>query len=303
MTPAIRKRLIQIGFLALLPANVLIACRFSAQQPASPTPALQEEAVYHDIVYLDAPDADPNLNALDTYVPAGASSAPVLVFVHGGGWTQGDKSGVDSKPEAFNAAGYVFVSVNYRLSPAVMHPIHVQDVAAAIAWVYNNIASYGGDPQQIFLLGHSAGAQIVALVATDERRLQAHGLDLSVIKGVVPLDGAGYDIPTRINSPTRGVEELYETAFGTDPAVWIDASPLYHVAAGKNIPPFLLIYAGAREEAQTQAEALAAALGDAGATAELFHAPDKNHMTVNRDLAVGDYVFERMIEFYAGLQK
>ncbi|MBU4225226.1 MAG: alpha/beta hydrolase, partial [Chloroflexi bacterium] len=152
-------------------------------------------------------------------------------------------------------------------------------------------------------LGHSAGAHLVALVATDELRLQAYGLDLSIIKGVIPLDGAGYDIPNRIDSPFRGVEETYEQAFGNDPQVWADASPLYHVEAGKSIPPFLLIYAGAREEAQTQAEALAQALQNAGVSAELFHAPDKNHLTVNRDLAEGDYVFEKMIEFFASLQE
>jgi len=297
-----RKRLFSISFPILILAMLLISCRFSTRQQVDSTPAPQGQAVYRDIVYLDAPDADPKLNALDIYLPVGASNAPVLVFVHGGGWTQGDKSAVDSKPEAFNASGYVFVSINYRLAPAVQHPVYVQDVAAAIAWAYNHIASYGGNPQQIFLLGHSAGAQLVALAATDETRLQAYGLDLSVIKGVVPLDGAGYDIPTRINSPNRGVEEAYEEAFGTDPAVWADASPLYHVAAGKNIPPFLLIYAGTREEARTQAEALAAALEEAGVNAVLFHVPEKNHMTVNRGLAEGDYVFEKIVDFFASLK-
>jgi len=301
MTPALRKRLILISNIILIPAFGILACRFSAPRTAEPTLTAQQAAIYRDIVYLEDPDADAKLNALDVYVPAGASNAPVLVYVHGGGWTTGDKSEVGSKAQAFNDAGYVFVSVNYRLSPAVMHPVHVQDVAAAIAWVYNNIASYDGNPEQIFLLGHSAGAHLVALVSTDESRLQACGLDLDVIKGVVPLDGAGYDIPSRIQSPFRSIEEMYEQAFGTDPVTWEDASPLYHVAADKGIPPFLLIYAGAREEALTQAEALAAALEGAGVSAELFHAPDKNHGTVNQDLATGDYVFEKMIEFLTDL--
>lgn len=303
MSPAIRQRLIKIGLLVLIPVIFLPACRFRPLQTAAPSPAASQTMISRDIIYLDAPDADPDLNALDVYTPAVASNAPVLVFVHGGGWTLGDKSELGSKAQAFNDAGYVFVSVNYRLSPAVLHPVHVQDVAAAIAWVCNNISGYGGDPQQIFLLGHSAGAQLVALVSTDESRLQAYGLDLAVIKGVVPLDGAGYDIPSRIQSPYRGVEEMYEQAFGTDPAIWEDASPLYHVAAEKGIPPFLLIYAGDREEARMQAETLAAALEEAGEPVELFHAPDKNHMTVNQELATGDYVFEKMIEFFAGLME
>jgi len=296
------KRFFSIGLSGLGLAMLLVACRFSAPWRARQTAASQA-AVYQNIVYLDAPDADPKLNALDIYVPAGATNAPVLIFVHGGAWTLGDKSGVGSKPEAFNAAGYVFVSVNYRLAPEVQHPVYVQDVAAAIAWVYHHIASYGGDPERIFLLGHSAGAQLVALVATDETRLQVYGLDLGVIKGVVPLDGAGYDIPNRIHSSGSGiVEEAYQEAFGTDPAVWMDASPVYHVAAGKNIPPFLLIYAGEREDAVIQAETLAAALENAGVSVELFHAADKTHATVNQDLAEGDYVFEKIIEFYASLQ-
>ncbi len=285
--------------LALL-AISLPACRL--WQAASPTAVIPAPmAVSLDIPYAEVEGVDPNLLSLDVYSPAPASDCPVMVMIHGGGWRQGDKANADVaalKSQYFVAQGYVFVSVNYRLSPEVLHPIHVQDVAASLAWVYRNIWSYGGDPERIFIMGHSAGAHLAALVATDERYLEANGLDLSVIKGVILLDGAGYDIPYMMDNDSVILRSLYEGAFGTDPAVWEDASPVNHVAEGKNIPPFLLFYAGNREDSRVNSQKLADLLTEAGVQNWVVSAPDKNHGTINGDIGKdGDWVTARIMEF------
>src|SRR5205823_5671892 len=103
-----------------------------------------------------------------------------VFFVHGGAWRNGDKSGILGVYSALGRFlvrhGLGAVIINYRLSPAVRHPAHVQDVAKAFAWTHKNIARYGGRPDQIFLCGHSAGGHLVALLATDPTYLKAEGL-------------------------------------------------------------------------------------------------------------------------------
>jgi acetyl esterase/lipase len=198
--------------------------------------------------YADVPGADPNLLSLDIYTRArnGGSALPVVVMVHGGGWQGGDKANAEIGPEKAEfivPLGFVYVAVNYRLSPAVKHPTHVQDVARAINWVDEHIHRYGGDRQRIFLMGHSAGAHLAALVSTDESYLARWGKRLSLVKGVILLDTAGYDIPRAIEQAEgdRSVR-MFEAAFGTDRKVWRDASPQFHIARGKGIPPFLVAY-------------------------------------------------------------
>ena len=173
----------------------------------------------------------------------------------------------------------------------------MQDVASALAWIHKNAAKYSGDPKRIFVMGHSAGAHLAALVATDDRRLKAAGADLSILSGAILLDGAGYNIPRQINLGER-VEDLYTAAFGTDPAVWRDASPVEHVASGKGIPPFLIVHAGGRAASRIQAENLAEALRAAGGKAEIFHAAGHNHGSVNRDIGLpNDATTKRVFEF------
>ncbi len=258
--------------------------------------------VIHDVPYVSTPNGSPLLRSLDLYVPAraGASPRPIVVYVHGGAWRMGDKRRVDEKPRLFLDAGFLVASVNYRLSPAVRHPAHVEDVAAALAWLRANAAAHGGDPARLVLVGHSAGAHLVALVATDVRRLEAAGVPPGAIRGVVPLDGAGYDIPAQIaaNPLARG---MFESAFGADAAGQLDASPLRHARPGRKPPPFLLVHAGDRAASRAQAEALAAALERAGGRAALRHAPDKNHGSVNRDLGrPGDALTGAVLDFVRG---
>jgi len=240
--------------------------------------------VTKDIQYATNPESRARLNQLDIYAPSTPGPHPVLVFIHGGSWRFGDKRMVGDKPEAFTATGYVFVSINYRLSPEVQHPAHAQDCGKAVAWVYKNIAQYGGDPKRIYVMGHSAGAHLAALISTDETYLKAEGCDLSAIRGAIVLDGGGYDIPAMVNSGELFAKGRYEKAFGKSKETWLNASPITHVAKNKKIPPFLLVHAGEREASQEQADDLAAALTKAGVTARQFDAPDKNHITLNSDI-------------------
>src|SRR5947209_3009231 len=120
---------------------------------------------------------------LDVYSPHHAKNLPVVFWIHGGGWQTGDKSSVQIKPQAFMDKGFVLVSTNYRLLPNVDMATIVRDVAKSVRWTHDHIGEYGGDPKRLFIMGHSAGAQLAALVCTDDRYLQAEGLSLAIVKG------------------------------------------------------------------------------------------------------------------------
>jgi arylformamidase len=244
--------------------------------------------VFRDIPYASIGGVDANLLSLDIYVPdpAPVEPMPVVVWVHGGAWRTGDKSNqMQHKPPLFSGAGYCLVSVNYRLSPdppdgdpgRIIYPMHELDVAAAIAWVQTNIASYGGDPDRMALMGHSAGAHLVSLVSTDELFLAPHTVQLSAIKGVIALDTGGYDIPQNL---IFGPAALYENAFGDDPAVWAEASPITHVESGKDIAPFFLVTRGAAFRQQLCVD-FAAALDDISVESTVLDASPYTHADVN----------------------
>jgi arylformamidase len=152
----------------------------------------QRPRVTRDIPYV-APAHERQV--LDVYAPKHAKNLPVVFWIHGGGWQAGDKSDMQVKPQAFMGKGFVFVSTNYRLLPSVDMATIVRDVAKAVRWVHDHIADYGGDPKRLLVMGHSAGAQLAALVCTDDRYLKAEGLSLAIIKGCVPVDGDTYDVP------------------------------------------------------------------------------------------------------------
>ena len=276
----------------------------ATSRPAAAGPAVAMDK-HLNLRYATVEGVDPNLLSLDVYAPKAARNCPVMVMIHGGGWRMGDKSNPavgQSKAAHFVAAGCIYVSVNYRLTPAVQHPVHVQDVAKALAWVDANIARYGGDPKRIIIMGHSADAHLAALVATDERRLKAEGRDLGIVKGVVLLDGAGYDVPRQIAAAGAVLRGMYEAAFTKDLAAQRDASPITHVAAGKGIPPFLILYVASRPDAADQSNRLADALRKAGVRAEAIPCQGKNHMTINQDIgAPGDKPTAAIMDFLRGL--
>lgn len=288
--------------------------------PAGERPELKmpEEPRYTkhlNLRYAEIPGVDPNLLSLDLYVPEGTPASgprPVMIMIHGGGWRNGDKANppiVGAKMRHFVAAGYVYASINYRLSPdspgegGVKHPTHVEDCAAAIAWIHDNIAKYGGDPAQLHLMGHSAGGHLAGLVATNERFLKARGKPLSIIKTNVLLDPAALDIPrfAEINGG-RGMTALYELAFGKDEAAWRDASPSLHIAPGKGIPPTLIFYAGNRMNLDELAPAFAAALTKAGSPSRAVDTVTLDHGQINSHIGmIGDTMTPLIMRLHAGV--
>ena len=162
--------------------------------------------------------------------------------------------------------GFVFVSTNYRLLPNVDMGTIVRDVAKSIHWVHDHIAEYGGDPNRLLVMGHSAGAQLAALICTDDRYLKAEGLSLAIIKGCVPVDGDTYDVPAIIETAetrrrVHGQPQAkygHREKFGNDPAKHRDFSAVTHVARDKGIPPFLILHVADHPDTTAQAQRLAA---------------------------------------------
>jgi arylformamidase len=233
---------------------------------------------------------------LDVYSPAGAKNLPVVFWIHGGGWQAGDKTSVQIKPQVFVDKGFVFVSTNYRLLPNVDMGTIVRDVAKSIRWVHEHIAEYGGDPKRLFIMGHSAGAQLAALICTDDRYLKSEGLSLATTKGCVPVDGDTYDVPAIIETAEtrRRVHGLpqakygHREKFGNDPAKHRDFSAVTHVAKDKGIPPFLILYVADHPDTSAQAQRLGNMLKDADIPATVFGARETNHNKLNDDLGLPD---------------
>jgi|688.fasta_scaffold189819_2 arylformamidase len=237
------------------------------------------------------------LNKLDIYSPRVGSLHPVVMFFHGGKFSFGDKkSSAFNKPSAFTSHGFVFVSVDYRLSPEVKYPVHVEDVADSVAWVHKNIKRYGGDPQSLFVMGHSAGAQLAALVSTDPQFLAKHCLAPSSIKGVILLDGGTYNLVATARSSSR--HDLLFSVFGRDNRTWWQASPIKHVKADQGTPPFLVMYIPNRVDATAQALAFSNALRSAGVQTTVVAISGKSHAMLNEDLGLpNDRPTEAVFQF------
>src|SRR5688572_2077926 len=204
------------------------------------------QRVTRDIAYAAAHERQ----VLDVHAPAGAKNLPVVFWIHGGGWQTGDKSMVALKPKAFMDAGMIFVSINHRLLPAADMGAITRDVASALGWVHKNIATHGGDPAKLLVMGHSSGGQLAALMCIDDRYAKAEGFSLTAIKGCVPVDADTFDIPAIIEmAETRArVHHLpmptygHRQKFGDDPAKHRDFSTVTHVAQNKGIPSFLILH-------------------------------------------------------------
>ncbi|MEQ5787226.1 alpha/beta hydrolase [Erythrobacter sp. NFXS35] len=218
---------------------------------------------------------------VDIYTPDDAvGDTPLVVFVHGGGWSIGNRSAVQAKPQHFKDAGYVFASAGYRLLPDTPVEQQAADIGAALRALRAQAETGGFDPERIVLMGHSAGAHLAALVATDPTYA---GDAFGAIRGVVLLDGAGYDVPAAMATPTLEMPNLYRDVFGTDPTRQKALSPITHVG-GKDAPHWLALYVAERANSKAQSEALIAALGQAGAQAEAAAINGTDHGRMNREL-------------------
>jgi len=259
-----------------------MAARSAAQDTAAPSPAPAITLRY-------GPDP---AQSLDLWQPAAsATPAPLILFVHGGGWKRGSKDNATGKWKAvhFPALGYAFASIDYRLVPEATVEQQAADVAAALKLLIDRADTLGLN-RRVVLMGHSAGAHLVALVGTDERYLKAAGLSFADLAGVIPIDGAAYDVPAQMSDGPGIMQQTYAQAFGSDPARQRQLSPTLQAAA-PNAPRFLLLHVQ-RPDGVRQAEALEKALKAGGSAVERTSIPGEGlmgHMEINRRLGDPDY--------------
>lgn len=283
-----------MGIRSLLPALAVIVLA----APATANAFEVRKAVDYD---LDgARPGSPALGQLDLYTPddlPADGSRPLVVYVHGGGWKSGDKGNrIGDKARLFTDAGYLFASVNYRLSPdpvnldypsdRIRFPDHPADVGEALAWLDRNVASLGGDPRRIVLIGHSAGAHLVSLVSTDPAYVSRWGMDPAHLLGTVSLDTDAYDVTERIAEIRADARPLFYSAFATPEensvdGSWARGSPIAFADPGD--PDFLFVTQAASPPRIESAREMATKLGQDPA-ASVFLAP-YDHAGINQ--AVG----------------
>lgn len=184
--------------------------------------------VVSDIAYGRGPR-----HRLDAYIPIRAASSPpvpVVVFFYGGGWEEGERGMYRFVAAALAARGILTLVPDYRLYPEIRFPAFMEDAAAAVAWARRFVVPHGGDPERLFLMGHSAGAQIATLLALDERYLCAAGVAGRCLAGVIGLAGPYDFLP--LQSPTL------KAIFGPE-ETWPSSQPIAFVTS--SAPPMLLL--------------------------------------------------------------
>jgi acetyl esterase/lipase len=286
---------------------VVFAAGFAAAQPPAkpkePRPDMTPVLGNDTVAKTDIPFGKDDKQRLDVCSPRGARGLPVVVYVHGGEWTKGDKAEVSYKPKFLTENGVVFVSTNYRLYPAAKFPAHAEDVAAAVRWAVDHAAEYGGDPRKVVLMGHSAGCHLVTLVALDPKYLAAVKLAPADLRGVVAWSGGAYDLVAKV-AEGGSYKEHIANAFGPDEAEWKDASPVTHARNGGAAPPFLFASYEKGNAANKAAERLAGLIRGAKGKAEVVVLEDRTHTTANHLLgAPGDKTGAALLGFVRGVTR
>ena len=229
-----------------------------------------------DIAY--GPDPE---QIFDLYHAATVHPLPLVIFLHGGGWTRGSKNVAGRVAPLLQRHGYAVASLDYRLAPRAGPEQAVQDAARAIAYVVQHAGRFGIETARIAILGHSAGGHIAALLATDGRFLTEAGLHPALLAAVVTLDGI-FDVPMLVRDhPTAEMHAL----FGDDPAGWARLSPA-HCAAHMSIDPvFCQVYGDVHRSFPRQAASFEAAMHMHGRRLRTVMAPGVAHMDMLRRFA------------------
>ncbi|MEO7572320.1 MAG: alpha/beta hydrolase [Acidimicrobiales bacterium] len=292
----------QVVGTAMVIGMLLASCSDDAEPSTAPdegsapttetTATCPERVDQVDVSYVDQGAA---LQQLDLYQPpdAGCAPVPVVVWVHGGGWRIGDKgASIDAKVRLWNAAGWAVASVNYRLTDAalpasdrVVAPAHNEDAATALGWLVDHAEELGINPGRLALLGHSAGAGVVAALATDPTYLGDVGLEPTDLGCVAPLDTEAFDIGAAAGTGPQ-LAQVYEDAFGTDPSRWAELSPITHVGEAA-LPEMFLVTRGTAQRRQVVSTFAAAAEAADGAVT-VVDLPGFSHEDVNKEIGAAD---------------
>jgi acetyl esterase/lipase len=243
---------------------------------ATVPPAVYDYEIVRDTPYqTDGSDYAQARCKLDLYLPQDRESFPVLVWFHGGALMFQSKREIyaTSVAKRFASLGIGVALPNYRLSPRVKYPAYIEDAASAVAWVHNNVASHGGNPEQLFVGGHSSGAYLAAMVVMDKRYLELHQLSSQQIAGVIPLSGQMYGDSTVCGE--HGIDAADKTIDETTPMFYVrrDVPPFLCMCAEYEDPPEMVC-----KENQAFIEALEAT-GHQNVTFQQI--PGRSHLTVS----------------------
>jgi acetyl esterase/lipase len=261
-------------------------------------PAAQEVVEIRDLAYVDGPDAHAK-QKLDLVLPKGREKFPTVLFIHGGAWREGDRKLYGGLGRRFAEEGVGMALASYRLSPGVKHPEHIRDVARAFAWLHANIARHGGDPERLYVMGHSAGGHLSALLALDPRYLDDLKVPRGAIKGAVPMSGV-YVVPA-LPPDTKGFLKILPDAFGSDPEVCRKASPASHVKDA-GCPFLVLTETDDTLRVRPSMELLKAAVAREGARGFAFvDAEERTHLSILARMAgPGEDPYRRRILDFVG---
>jgi len=267
----------------------LAARRAESVLPSKQAPTLPAGArALRDIAY----GTDPR-QRFDVYLPASPHNAPVILFVHGGGWANGNKDNpgiVENKAAYWLPKGYVLVSTNYRMRPDTAPLDQARDVARALAEVQKRAPQWQADPSRVVLMGHSAGAHLVLLIGASDTLWHEAGARRPV--GVVSLDSGATDVPqTMLRPPLPGI---YSAAFGDDKADWIAASPYHQLTA--DALPMLVVCSSRRQDVCAQSEAFKQKAVSLGVRVQVL--PENlSHGEINRELGKASAYTKAVADF------
>ncbi|HET9949392.1 MAG TPA: alpha/beta hydrolase [Longimicrobiales bacterium] len=261
---------------------------------AAPSPLEEIEGVLavRDVDYVPGEAYADGRDLLDVFMPEGRAGVPVVVFFHGGELRYGSKASGEALAARLLPMGIGVVSANYRLSPPFVHPAHVQDASTAVAWVLDHIAEYGGDPANVYVSGHSAGAYLAALMAVDERWLGERGVERSRIRGWIPISPFLYVEETARDRP--------KVVWGEDPADWLAASVAPYV--GPDDGRWLIVYAdGDADWRKAQNERFAAELHAAeNHDVTIVQVPGRTHTSLMTAMGDPDDRIGELIRQFVG---
>ena len=266
-----------LGFVLLLAVGAVF------RQPAPAAAQTSAMPTTREVAYGTHP-----AQRFDVYLPAQTRGAATIFYVHGGGWRRGDKAMrglIEAKQKRWTAAGAIVISTNYRMLPDTDPLEQARDIARAVAKAQDTVAALGGDPEGFVLMGHSAGAHLVGLLAASPKMADEFGV--KPWRASVLLDGGAID--TEATMQGRNLP-LFDNAFGKDPAYWRAASPVAQI--GAKTAPVLAVCASGRRDSCPANRVFLDKAGRYGTRTQLMAKP-MSHMEINRDLGEdNDYTRE-----------